>query len=171
MDFLVYLEATGVGTWLRESPSIWAFPTVLTLHTLGLGVIVGASVVVDLRILGVASCLALKPLEKLFSIMWLGFALNVTSGVLLFIKSATAVGISGLFWTKITLIALAMVVLVRIKNTVFDMPRAESSSIPSNARTLALISIVLWTAAIIAGRLMAYIGPTQAEAGVLIGMR
>ena len=171
MDFLAYVEATGLGTWLRESPSIWAFPTVLTLHTLGLGVIVGASVVVDLRILGVASCLALRPLEKLFAVMWLGFALNVTSGLLLFIKSATAVGISGLFWTKISLITLAMVVLVRIKKTVFDVPRAESLSIPSNARTLALISILLWTAAIVAGRLMAYVGPTQAEAGVLIGMR
>ena len=40
MELLASLENSGFGIWLRESPSIWAYPTVLTLHTLGLGVLV-----------------------------------------------------------------------------------------------------------------------------------
>jgi hypothetical protein len=43
MELLATLENSGFGTWLRESPSIWAYPAVLTLHTLGLGVLVGGN--------------------------------------------------------------------------------------------------------------------------------
>ena len=39
---------------LRESPSVWAHPTVLTLHTMGMAVLVGASWVLDLRLLGIS---------------------------------------------------------------------------------------------------------------------
>jgi hypothetical protein len=46
MNLLASLEATGFASWLRESGSIWGYPTVLTLHTLGLGVLVGASTVI-----------------------------------------------------------------------------------------------------------------------------
>ena len=171
MEFLGRLEASGLGTWLRESPSLWSFPTVLAFHTFGLALIAGCSVAVDLRILGVASSIPLKPLEKLFPVMWVGFALNATSGVLLFIKSATTVGISGLFWTKIALIAAAMVTLVLIKRRVFSDSFDMSLPAARSARTLALLSILLWTAAITAGRLMAYVGPTASEAGVLIAVQ
>ena len=171
MDFLGSLEASALGTWLRESPSLWSFPTVLTLHTLGLALIVGCNVAVDLRLLGVAASIPLKPLEPLFKVMWLGLAINATSGLLLFVKSATTVGISGLFWTKIALIALAVMMVTRIKKAVFSRSREEWLPISRSERTMALISILLWTAAITAGRLMAYVGPTQSEAGVLIALQ
>ena len=165
MDLFMRLEASGMSTWLRESQSLWAFPFVLAVHTVGLGLIVGSTVVVDLRLLG-ASHIPLKPLEKFFSIMWLGLALNTVSGLMLFAKEATTVGISGVFWVKISLIALAVWVLTRIKRKGFDDPLVDTRPIPANVRALALLSIVLWTGAITAGRLMAYIGPTQPEAGI-----
>lgn len=165
MGLLMRLEATGMSAWLRESQSLWAFPFVLAVHTVGLGLIVGSTVVVDLRILGV-SRIPLKPLEKFFSIMWLGLALNTVSGLMLFAKEATTVGISNVFWIKISLIALAVWVLTRIKTKVFDDPLVDKQPISNNVRALALLSIVLWAGAITAGRLMAYIGPTQPEAGI-----
>jgi len=126
-------------------------------------------VVVNLRILGGASQIPLKPLEKFFSIMWLGFAVNAVSGVMLFAKEATTVSVSAVFWIKMTLIALAMWAVTRIKAKVFDDPLIDSHPIPGNVRALALISILLWAAAITAGRLLAYIGPTQPEAGIVFG--
>lgn len=167
----MWLEATGLSTWLRESPSLWAFPFALALHTIGLGVIVGCTVIVNLRILGGASRIPLKPLEKFFSIMWLGFALNAVSGVLLFAKEATTVSVSPVFWVKMTLIALALWVLTRIKHVVFDDPLVDTRPVPARARALAFASIALWAAAITAGRLMAYIGPTQAESSIQFGSR
>ena len=44
MDLLIRLEATGLGTWVREAPTLWAYPTVLFLHTAGLGFLVGINV-------------------------------------------------------------------------------------------------------------------------------
>ena len=62
MDLLASLESTDFASWLRESASIWGYPTVLTLHTLGMGVLVGASTVIDVRLLGAAPGIPLEPL-------------------------------------------------------------------------------------------------------------
>jgi len=169
MDLLIRLEATSISAWLRESPSLLAFPLVLAMHTIGLGLIVGATVIVDLRILGGASRIPLKSLERFFSIMWIGFVLNAVSGLLLFAKEATTVGVSAVFWVKMSLITLAMWVLIRIRTRVFDDPLADTGPVPASVRMLAFASILLWAAAITAGRLMAYIGPTQAESGIQFG--
>lgn len=165
----MWLEGSGLSTWLRESQSIMAFPFVLALHTLGLGLVVGCTVVVDVRLLGGASRIPLKPLEKYFSIMWLGFAVNAVSGVMLFAKEATTVSSSVLFWVKMALIALAMWVVTRIRAQVFDDPLIDTHPVPGRVRALALASILLWAAAITAGRLLAYIGPTQPEAAIIFG--
>lgn len=163
------VEETGLSVWLRESPSVWAFPTVLALHTLGLGLVVGASSIVSLRILGAAPRMRLKPLETLFPMIWIGFTVNALSGVLLLMKAATTAGISGLFWTKIAVIVVAMIVVMRIKATVFSDPEVDATPLSGRAKALALASILLWTAAIVAGRLLAYVGPTQPESSVIFG--
>ena len=69
MEFLNSLGASPFSTWLRESPSIWAYPAVLTLHTVGLGVLVGANWMVDLRVLGFARALPMSLFERAFPIM------------------------------------------------------------------------------------------------------
>ena len=168
MGVLEAIEASGISTWVRESRSLMAYPMVLTLHTLGLSIIVGTSVVVDLRLLGFGAHIPLKPLKTLFPVRWFGFAVNAFSGLLLLARAATTVGISGVFWTKMVLIGLSMWVLMRIKHKVFDDESADGRPIPSDARVLAYASILLWAAAITAGRLMAYIGASRPEA--LIGL-
>jgi hypothetical protein len=168
MGLLEAIEASGLSTWIRESRSLFAYPMVLTLHTLGLSIIVGTSVVVDLRLLGFGAHIPLKPLKTLFPIMWIGFGVNAFSGLLLLARAATTVGISGVFWTKMALITLSMWVLVRIKHKVFDSESIDARPIPNDARLLAGASILLWAAAITAGRLMAYIGASRPEA--LIGL-
>ena len=168
MGVLEALEASGISTWVRESRSLMAYPMVLTLHTIGLSIIVGSSAVVDLRLLGFGAHIPLRPLKALFPIMWFGFIVNALSGLLLLARAATTVGISGVFWTKMTLIALSMWVLMRIKRTVFDDELIDTRPIPHGARVLAYASILLWAGAITAGRLMAYVGASRPEA--LIGL-
>ena len=84
-----WLEATALGTWMRESPSIWAYPTILTLHTVGLGIVVGASAVIDFRLLGFAPRDCAAVLSPLFRIMVWAFVLNAATGMLLFMSDAT----------------------------------------------------------------------------------
>src|SRR5687767_6943638 len=156
LDLLASLENAEFASWLRESGSIWAYPAVLTLHTLGLGVLVGASAVIDLRLLGAAPHIPIEPLRRLFPIMWAGFWVNAISGVLLFVTDATTKGTTTVFLSKLGIIVLAVVVLTTIKRLVFGhIPLASNP--PMSVKALAAASLALWLAAIITGRYMAYV--------------
>ena len=61
-----------------------------------------------------------------------------------------------IFYVKLAFIVLALVTLSRIRRTVFGDPAALAGAIPSNAKALAIASLLLWVGAIVAGRLMAY---------------
>jgi hypothetical protein len=156
MEWLASLENSGFGIWLRESPSIWAYPAVLTLHTLGLGVLVGANAVLDLRLLGFGRAIPLVTLEKLFPIMWLGFWVNAISGVALFVGDATTKGTTWVFMSKLVIIVIGVLVLIALRRTVFGRGQAHAVE-TRTGRALAGASLVVWFLAIVTGRYMAYV--------------
>ena len=158
MDLATWLEGSALSVWVRESSSVWAYPTILTIHTLGLGVLVGANVVVDFRLLGWAPRLPVLSLTPLYRFMWFGLVLNVPTGLMLYAAVATTKGMRPVFFIKLSLIALALISAARIKTTVFRDPvLIDSGIVPLRGRRLAVISLVLWAGAITAGRLMAYL--------------
>ena len=128
----------------------------LLFHTFGLALLVGANAVIDLRLLGVERDIPLPPLKRLFGIMWLGFAINAVSGVLLLIAYPTKALTNPVFYTKLTLIGLAVWVMTRLKSRVFDDPALNEAAMIGRGRTLAKWSLVLWIGAITTGRLLAY---------------
>lgn len=157
-SFTIWLQDSAVAVWTRESPSIWAYPTVLTLHTVGLGVLVGANAVIDFRLLGFARRLPLPSLAPLYRFMWIGFATNAITGALLFASDAVAKARQPVFYVKLLLIALALALTAMIRKVVERAPdRADAAPEPSGARRLASLSLLLWAGAIAAGRLMAYL--------------
>jgi hypothetical protein len=157
-DFAVWLEGSAVGVWTRESPSIWAYPTVLTLHTVGLGVLVGANAVIDFRLLGFAPRLPIPSLSPLYRFMWAGFAVNAVTGVMLFASNATTKAKQPVFYIKLTLIVLALVLTAVIRRTVERGPALRDADLSSRpVRRLAALSLLLWAGAVTAGRLMAYL--------------
>ena len=162
MEFLQWLENLRFSAWIRESGSIWSYPLVLTLHTVGLGIVVGISCAVDLRILGVARAVPLRPFEKFFPLMWWGFWINAASGLVLLMADATTKMTNWLFYVKLGLILAALLVQKRIDRHVFRSDDAGAAE-----RTLAWYSLVLWTLAITAGRLTAYIGPVSGLPGAV----
>jgi hypothetical protein len=153
-DLLASLEASAFSTWLRESPSVWAYPTVLTLHTLGLGVLVGANWMVDLRILGVARAVPIGILSRAFPIMWAGFWLNAISGVLLLVADPTK-GLIPIFLWKLGVIAVGVAFILLLKRKVYGRG-VEMDSASVGVKTMAALSLVIWIAAIGTGRWMAY---------------
>jgi len=156
MELLAALENSGFGTWLREAPSIWAYPAVLTLHTIGLGVLVGGNAVLDLRLLGWGRAIPLAPLERLFPVMWVGFWVNAISGVALFVGDATTKGTTWVFMTKLVIIAVGVVLLLALRRTVYGRGEAGAVETPTS-RMLAAASLALWFLAIVTGRYMAYV--------------
>ena len=155
MDFLASVESTEFASWLRESGSIWAYPAVLTLHTMGMGVLVGASTVIDLRLIGVAPQIPLAPLGRLFPIMWAGFWLNAITGVALFVADATTKGTTTVFMAKLGIIVVAVIVLFDIKRRVYGAN--QTTVVTTRTRALAMASLALWFLAIVTGRYMAYV--------------
>jgi hypothetical protein len=156
MDLLAALEATAFSSWLREASTIWAYPTVLTLHTVGLALLVGANWALDLRVLGFAREIPLAMLTRSFRVMWIGFWLNAVSGVMLFAADATTKGATRLFVAKLGLVAAGVVVIVLMKRSIYGNGDRAPSAGPA-ARALAAVSLVVWIVAIAAGRLMAYV--------------
>src|SRR2546425_3063548 len=118
--FLQAIEDTGFSTWLRESESPFAFYFVLLFHTFGLALLVGANAVVDLRLLGIEREIPIAPLKRLFSIMWLGFAINAVSGVLLLIAYPTKALTNPVFYIKLTLIGIAVWIMTTLSSRVFN---------------------------------------------------
>lgn len=156
MEYLVWLEATALSTWLRESLSLLAFPFVLVLHTVGMGFLVGASAAIDLRVLGVASGVPLKPMERFYTVIWAAFVVNAVSGVLLLIAYPAKALTNPLFYFKLLLIGMAVATALLIRRHVFHGLGPDSNPVSKRGRVLAGISLVLWAAAITAGRFLAY---------------
>ena len=156
MSLLASLEGSAFSTWLLGSDSIWAFPTVLTLHTLGTMVLVGASAVLDLRLLGAGGRIPLGSLRPLFPLMWGGFWLNLVTGSMLFIAEATTKGTMPLFFLKLAFVAAGTITIVLIRREVYGAG-SEPSTVSGAARFLAGASLVVWMSAITAGRLLAYV--------------
>lgn len=148
------MEASGLATWVRESPSLWAYPTILTLHSIGLGIVVGGSVIVDLWLLGRARGLQPSDLSRLFPVIGWAFAVNALTGVLLFAADATRKGTQPIFIVKLGCIALALVVTLRSRTL---LTAAGAGADDSGRKRLAVASLALWFGAIAAGRLMAYL--------------
>jgi hypothetical protein len=155
-DFLLKLEETGFAKFIHESSSIWAFPFVLTVHTIGLCLIVGPNSIMSMRLLGLASNLPFKPLRKLFPFMWLGLLLTILSGTALAVAAATIRVLNPLVVAKVVMIAFSAPIMWRIQKKIFDNPSVTEGHLPDNARTLAAAQLFLWILVLTAGRLIAY---------------
>jgi len=154
--FLQTIEETGLSTWLRESESPFAFYFILLFHTFGLALLVGANVVVDLRLLGIARGIPLAPLQRLFRIMWIGFSINAVTGILLVVAYPTKSLTNWDFYLKLGVIGLAIWVMRRLRRVVFEDASLSEADMMARGAALAKWSLFLWFGAITAGRLLAY---------------
>ena len=137
---------------------MWAIPTVLTLHTTGMAVLVGASWVLDLRLLGISRNVPLSAYRWVFPAVAVGLIVNLVTGVLLFIKNATTWGTAMPFLVKMALVVASVATILPIRKYVLNSG-AGPSEVSGHARLLAIASILAWTAAVTAGRLLAYLVP------------
>ena len=155
--FLEALQHSAFSDWVVGSDSIWAYPMILTMHTVGLGIVVGAAAVLDLRLLGVGPGIPIAEMERVFPLFWTGFTINLISGVMLFISEAADKAAQPVFLIKLSLIAIGVAVTARIRRVVFRSGPAVAAAMAAEARTLAMGSLAAWAGAIVAGRLMAYL--------------
>ena len=142
------LENTAIALWVGTS--LWAYPFLLSIHIVGLAIVVGIFSMRDLRLLGVLSSLSISTFSYLKNLAIAGFVLNAFSGVLLFTSQASVFVTSVPFLTKISAILVGMVLAFVIQSKL-------TSEVDIKTKLLAVVSLACWTSAIIAGRLIAYI--------------
>jgi len=149
------LQDSAFASWVQQS----AYPVVITFHAIGLATLVGLLMVIDLRVLGFAKALPLPALRQLMTVVWTGFWINAISGTMLFCIDAKKDYYSLLFRTKLSAIAIGLILGTIIKSKVLSTPGALQSPHEDTspaARALASLSLICWIGAIISGRLLAY---------------
>jgi len=154
--FLLWLESTALSQWVIGSPSLFAFPGILALHAIGMGFAVGICLALDLRVLGVAPGVQIAQMRRFVPIVWVAFWINAISGVLLLIGYPTKALTNPVFYLKLLLIAVGLVLFGRIGRRVFDDAAGDRRAESPAVRRLAIVSMVCWVGAITAGRFLAY---------------
>ncbi|MEY4641223.1 MAG: hypothetical protein RLZZ227_1217 [Pseudomonadota bacterium] len=149
MDFLLWYEEGPIGIFIRES--LWGYPITLSAHAVGMATVMGVVVALNLRVLGFAKGLSVAAFDKLFIIGWIGFIINLVSGLVLFAGTASSYFFQGTFQLKIGAILLGGILMKLVMNAV----RANKPQV--NQKSLAFACIACWTVGMVTGRLMAYL--------------
>lgn len=156
MGFLEWLQFSPVGNFVATT--LWAYPLLETLHTIGMALLLGSLGLMNLRVLGYKPELPLLGTRELLPLAWLGFTVNAVSGLLLFTSDPVTFFFSYTFRIKILLIVLAGINAYLLGLKVLQPARAAGSAyVPAaGAKAIAASSLVFWVGAIVAGRLVAY---------------
>jgi hypothetical protein len=153
-SFISYFEDSGLADNIRENDVL--FPLIESVHVVAISLVVGSILVVDLRLLGLASIhrSVSRVTSGILPLTWSAFAVAVASGTLLFISNATKYLENGYFVAKIVLICVAglnMAIFHAISAR--DLPRWEhEASLPLPARLAGGLSILLWVSVVTCGR-------------------
>src|SRR5262249_10354593 len=135
-----------------------AFPGILLMHTYGMAVLVGVIAGIDLRILGLIPAVPLAPLRKFLPLVWVAFWVNPITGTMLLVADATSKIRNLDFGITMRFIVRSGGAQRVIQPRVFGAPVIDARPFSSNAKMLAVLSLVFWLGAIAAGRLLAYVG-------------
>jgi hypothetical protein len=153
VGFLVWLEATGLAEWVRAS--VPGYPSMIALHAVGMAVMVGLSLLIDMRVLGWFAGIPLQALQRFFGLAWIGFGINFLSGSALFSAQATSYIVDWVFMTKMTLVLLGAITAAIIQPAV--VKAGPAGVVSGGTKAVAAVAIVFWVVAIVMGRLTAYL--------------
>jgi len=149
MGFLIWLEESSLGIFIRES--LWGYPIVLSSHAVGMATVMGVVVALNFRALGYAKDISILAFDKLFIIGWVGFIMNLISGLILFCNTPTTYFFQGSFQLKIAFIVAGGILMKVVMNSV----RGETSE--NLLKVFSTACIACWFGGVITGRLMAYL--------------
>ena len=156
---LDWIANTDYATWVRQS---WGWALALTFHAFGNAIVVGLIFIISLRLLGFFKTIPYTSLNRLLPVIWIGFAIQVLSGTTLWVSKPARYLADGMFQFKLFFVIAAMVVtiffhqLLNRETPVWQSARL--AAVKGNARVWVGVTVLLWAAVLVAGRLTAYLG-------------
>jgi hypothetical protein len=155
---LTWVQRTNLAAGIRDS--LFVFPLLEAAHVVGLALVFGTILVVDLRLLGIAS--GERPFQRVSSDIlkwtWAAFALTALTGSLMFVTNAVVYFHNSYFRAKVVLLVLAALNVV-----VFELTAGrtidrwgQAPSAPRVGQVVAIASLLIWIAVIFAGRMIGF---------------
>ena len=153
------LETSTLGTTIAGSE--WMFPTLETLHVISLVTVIGAIVIMDLRLLGLSSARRAVTAVSLDTIpvTWIAFLCAVMTGSLLFVSKATVYTANPYFLIKMGLLALAGINMALFHRMTWKTIGTWDNAIPAiplSAKIGGGLSLLFWTLIVFCGRIIGF---------------
>lgn len=153
--------------WLAQSPlslaiqtRAWVVPTIQSVHIVAIGIVVGAVFMIDLRILGRSGRdqTLVETVRRYGPWLWGALVVLLVTGVLMVVGEPARELLSFSFWLKMGLLALGTVSAAAFQVALKRNERHWEASLATRASTksLAILTLLIWLAIIVAGRLIAY---------------
>lgn len=150
--------------WIQGLPvseyimiSSWAFPTIEALHVIGIAMVFGTIAFVDMRLLGLGSRSRrfTEVARDTLRWTWIGFAIAVVTGLLMFASNATSYITNSFFLWKMALLGCAgvnMAIFETVTVRTVDQWDGEAAAVPMSAKVAGLLSLAFWFGVIATGR-------------------
>lgn len=156
---LTWLESTQYAAWIRGD-SIWGWPLVLTVHTLGTALVVGFIVIISLRLLGLFETIPYATLNRMFPAFWAAVVLQFVSGFILWMTKPTQYDTDVAFVLKFSFVIIGIILAFYVSGII----KREAASweakgaVSSGGVKLVSVTLLVWCTVLVAGRLTAYLG-------------
>jgi len=155
---VIWILSTPLNAWMLSTP--WAWPIAEILHFMGLSLLLGSMLIIDIRLAGHWRAMSLNTVHRLLPWTILGFAINLITGTLFFFGDPERYVANIGFKIKMLLVVIAGLNAIWFKLRIDpDMaswgPDQDSSS---QVKVVAYISLVCWFGVLLFGRLIPYIG-------------
>ena len=156
-DVLFWMETSALGQLMRDS--VWLFPAAEILHFIGLSLLMGSVIIVDLRLLGFTEQVTLQSVYRFLPLSLTGFGINLLTGVLFCFTDPYRYYPNFAFRVKLFLILLAGLNVLWFKLAVYrdSIKMSAQDNTAPVAKIIALLSLLIWTAVIVMGRMIPYL--------------
>jgi hypothetical protein len=139
---------------------LWGWPLALTLHALGTALVLGFIIIITLRLLGLFELIPYRALNRLFPIVWGALALQVVSGLVLWVAKPAQYVADGAFLLKVLLIVVGAVLTANLSKMVARDGASwdTNGGVPARGLRFVATTLVVWCVVLVAGRLTGYLG-------------
>lgn len=156
--FVTAVEGSAINHWVLGFT--WTWPILEILHFIGLSLLLGALLVIDLRMAGFFRRIDITGTHKMLPWVFVGFGINLVTGFLFLMGDPARYTANIGFWWKMFLVGLAGVnaIWFWIKISPVMSGWEPHADPPALAKTIAWVSLGSWFGVLLLGRLIPYIG-------------
>ncbi|GAB1269985.1 hypothetical protein NBRC116493_32380 [Aurantivibrio infirmus] len=158
MQLLESFSETSLMIWVIESN--YGYPIVLSLHAVGMALVIGIMLMFNLRVLGLVPSIPLSSVTRFFKVAWIGLAINLISGTLLFCGNYSAFLHNTAFLSKLSLLIAGSIgtwfLAKEVRNSTVIIQPSPNELASKKAKIIAAALILIWLSAITAGRIVGY---------------